>query len=52
MYDNKKMFILGMARSGYEVAKILAKHNCDIVITDLKEQEEENVKKLKELGIN
>ncbi len=52
MYDNKKMFILGMARSGYEVAKVLAKHNCDIVITDMKEQDEEKVKELKELGVN
>ena len=52
MYDNKKMFILGMARSGYEVAKTLAKHNCTILITDMKEQDEEKVKKLKELGIN
>ena len=52
MYDNKKMFILGMARSGYEVAKVLAKHNCDIVITDMKEQDEEKVKELKEIGIN
>ena len=52
MYDNKKIFILGMARSGYEVAKVLAKHNCDIVITDMKEQDEEKVKELKELGVN
>lgn len=52
MYDNKKMFILGMARSGYEVAKVLAKHNCEIVITDMKEQDEEKVKELKELGVN
>ena len=52
MYDNKKMFILGMARSGYEVAKVLVKHNCEILITDMKEQDEEKVKELKELGIN
>ena len=52
MYDNKKMFILGMARSGYEVAKVLAKHNCEILITDMKEQDEEKVNELKRLGIN
>ena len=52
MYGNKKMFILGMARSGYEVAKVLVKHNCKILITDMKEQDEEKVKELKELGIN
>ena len=52
MYHNKKMFILGMARSGYEVAKVLAKHNCTILITDMKEQDEEKVNELKQLGIN
>ncbi len=52
MYDNKKMFILGMARSGYEAAKVLNKHNCTILITDMKEQDEEKVKELKQLGIN
>ena len=52
MYDNKKMFILGMARSGYEVAKVLVKHNCEILITDMKKQDEEKVKELKTLGIN
>ena len=52
MYDNKKMFILGMARSGYEVAKILASHNCHILITDQKEQDEEKVKELENLGVN
>ena len=25
MFENKKIYILGMARSGYEVAKMLAK---------------------------
>ncbi len=52
MYNNKKMFILGMARSGYEVAKVLANHNCDIIITDMKEQDNEKVKELKTMGID
>lgn len=52
MYENKKIFILGMARSGFEVAKLLAKHNNEITITDMKEQNEEDVKVLKELGVN
>lgn len=51
MYENKKIFILGMARSGFEVAKLLAKHNNEITITDMKEQNEEDVKVLKELGV-
>lgn len=52
MYDNKKIFVLGMARSGYQVSKLLHKHNCEILITDMKEQNEEQVKELKDLGIN
>ena len=52
MFDNKKIFILGMARSGYEVAKLLATKNCDILITDQKEQDKEKVEELKSLGID
>lgn len=51
MYESKKILILGMARSGYEVAKLLAKHNNDITITDMKEQDEKNVKELISLGV-
>ena len=39
MYKNKKIFILGMAKSGYEVAKLLASDNT-IFITDMKKQDE------------
>lgn len=51
MFDHKKIFILGMARSGYEVAKLLSKHSCDILINDLKEQDSSKVKELEELGV-
>lgn len=51
MYENKKIFILGMARSGYEVAKLLSKHNNEIIITDMKEQDEKQVLELTNLGI-
>ena len=47
---NKKVFILGMARSGYEAAKILAKDNT-VFITDIKEQDDSQVKELKDLGV-
>ena len=50
MYKNKKIFILGMAKSGYEVAKLLASDN-NIFITDMKEQNEEQVKELEDLGV-
>ena len=50
MFDNKKIFILGMARSGYEVAKLLKNHNCNILITDMKE-DKEKIKELESLNI-
>lgn len=50
MYKNKKIFILGMAKSGYEVAKLLASDNT-IFITDIKDQNEEQVKELESLGV-
>lgn len=52
MFNNKKILILGMARSGYEAAKLLQKKNCDIVITDMKKQDEDKLKELESLGIN
>ena len=39
MFKNKKILILGMARSGYQVAKLLSKYNNEIIITDKKEQD-------------
>ena len=50
MYKNKKIFVLGMARSGYEVAKLLASDNT-VFITDMKEQDEDKVKELVSLGV-
>jgi len=47
---NKKVFILGWARSGFEAAKILAKDNT-VFITDMKEQDEKQVEELKSLGV-
>ena len=52
MFENKKIFILGMARSGYHAAKILDSRNNEIVLTDInKNQDESHVKELKDLGI-
>ena len=50
MFKNKKIFILGMARSGYNVAKLLYKNN-EIVITDKNDQDEEKVRELESLGV-
>ena len=51
MFENKKIFILGMARSGYEAAKLLSDYNNEIIVTDGKEQKEELVSELKSLGV-
>lgn len=51
MYEDKKFFILGMARSGYEVAKLLGGMHNKILITDIKEQDEKHVEELKNMGI-
>ena len=50
MYKNKKFFVLGMARSGLEVSKLLAPEN-KIFATDLKEPTEENMNLINELGV-
>lgn len=51
LFCNKKIFILGMARSGFSAAKLLAKHNNKILITDIKDQDENEINELKNLGV-
>lgn len=51
MFENKKIFILGMARSGYEAAKLLSDYNNEIIVTDGKEQKEELVSELESLSV-
>lgn len=52
MFENKKIFIFGMARSGYEAALFLSKHHNEILIVDGKEQDEEHVRELSNLGVS
>lgn len=53
MFENNKIFILGLARSGYEAAKLLAKRGNIIVLNDIKvEQDEKKINELKELGVD
>ncbi len=55
MFENKKIFILGMARSGYEAAKYLANKNNQVVLNDSKEEQAHNidqVNELKKLGVD
>ena len=51
MFKDKKIFVLGMGKSGKSVAKLLAQDN-HVLITDVKCDNLEEVKELEELGIN
>lgn len=52
MFKNKKIFILGMARSGYEAAKLLARRGNEIVINDLSDkQDPKQIEELQALGV-
>jgi len=51
VFENKKIFILGMARSGYEAAKLLSDYNNEIIVTDGKEQDSSLVSELESLGV-
>lgn len=51
MYQEKKILILGMAKSGYEVAKLLSNYHNNIIVTDGKQQDESQIKELEQLGI-
>lgn len=53
MFTNKKILILGMARSGYDAAKILLKRDNDVLINDSKERgchDLEKIQKLESMG--
>ena len=55
MFENKKILILGFARSGYETAKILASKNNNVYLNDSKDEDKHDSSKiteLKNLGIN
>ena len=54
MFDDKKILILGMARSGYEACKYLSKHNNTIILNDggsRDKQDKDKVLELERLGI-
>ena len=50
MFENKKIFIIGLARSGFAIAKFLSRYTKDILVVD-ENEEDENIKKLESLGI-
>ena len=51
MLKNKKVFVLGMGKSGVSVARLLAKDN-HVLITDVKCDDLEIIKELEALGVN
>ncbi len=54
MFENKKVFILGLARSGFAAAKYLIKHNNEVVLNDGKEEDKldkNQIDELKSLGV-
>ena len=54
MFENKKILVLGMARSGYEACKYLSKHNNTIILNDggsCDKQDESKVLELEKLGV-
>ena len=50
MYMNKKILILGGAKSGVSAAKLLSKDN-KVTLTDLNKLSKEDTKSLEELGV-
>ena len=53
MSTKKKAFVLGMARSGYEAAKLLAGKGYDVIVNDAKsEQNAEQLEELQQLGVS
>ena len=55
MFQNKKVLILGFARSGYQAAKLLISRHNTVFLNDAKEEEKmdpNQVKELRDLGVN
>lgn len=52
MFTHKKILILGMARSGYEVSKLLSEYDNDIIVVDAKEQDSMHLEDLKNRGVS
>ena len=55
MFENNKILILGMARSGYQAAKFLAKRGNNVYLNEAKTEDKmdsEQVSELRSLGVN
>lgn len=49
MFENKKILILGFARSGYEAAKFLISRGNKVILNDSKSEDKQDLQKKKEL---
>ena len=55
MFENKKVLILGLARSGYQAAKLLIKRNNIVYLNEAKSEDKldkSQLEELKGLGVN
>ena len=55
MFQNKKILILGFARSGYQAAKVLIQRGNEVYLNDSKSEDkmdQEQVKELKSIGVH
>ena len=55
MFKNNKVLILGMARSGYQAAKILIERGNEVYLNEAKEEillDSKQVGELRSLGVN
>ena len=54
MFENKKILILGLARSGYQAAKILSSKGNEIILNDFSKEDKldaSQIQELRELGV-
>lgn len=51
MYNGKKVFVLGLAKSGFAAAKRLRELGADVVVNDRNEPSEQDKRELEALGI-
>ncbi len=49
MFENSKILVLGFARSGYEVAKVLIARGNTVIVNDGKEEDKHDLEKIQEL---
>ena len=49
MFKDKKILILGLARSGFQAAKILVKRGNEVILNDFKDESKQNLRQVEEL---